>query len=114
MSKKKAVKNQAPEQKIESPAKKKVEKKSSKSKEIQPEKEITEEGGYIHGVFFSREVATQIVEITRLAIDNCHNKLFLDKKKEPLVVGYIEALEDKLSKAEKIVNYKLPKTKKSN
>lgn len=85
-------------------------KKSVENKEI-AEQEITELGGYIHGVYFSREVVQRIADSTRQAIYNCHNKLFVDKLKEPSVIGYIEALEHKLVQAERILQFK---SKKSN
>ena len=86
-------------------------KKSIENKEI-AEQEITELGGYIHGVYFSREVVERIADSTRRAINNCHNKLFAERLKEPSVIGYIEVLEHKLAQAERILQFKPKKSNK--
>jgi hypothetical protein len=94
------------------PVKTKPKKKASK--ELIESQEISSEGGYVHGVYYSVEDAKRWEINTNEALYNCKNKLFSDRLDSQAVKSYIENLEDKVEQLERIVKVgdKLSKKKK--
>jgi len=75
------------------------------------DQKITEFGGFVQGVYMSKEQASEMARMVRKNLDHMIETSFSSRLKVPSVILYIETIEDKISQALNVANFVSRKNK---
>ena len=64
---------------------------------------VTKDGGYIHGVFYSREQAINMVNMIKPHLEHMISTVWSNRLKDPSIAQYVGDLENKIGEGERII-----------
>lgn len=64
---------------------------------------ITKDGGYIQGIFYTRQQAISMVEMIKPHVENLISTTWSHKLHDPSVSQYLSGLQNKIAEGERII-----------